>query len=137
MASKKWSDLRPETRRKYVAAGVTPQRFNAWNKKTPAQKREATRKAKAAGFSGTGREAFLKLRPHQISGSDPISVARAAMFAAFGDRPLYSPRGVTRYLLEVREEHGVERLKEIASLSPAQMDLDNRPFDRETSHYYH
>jgi hypothetical protein len=138
MAAKKWSQLRDSTKRKYRAAGVTPQRFNAWTKKTPAAKREETRKAKAAGFSGTGRERYLGLRPHQISGADHMTRAAAAFRAAFGDRPKYNPAGVYAYLRELREEEGLERIKEIADQSPAQIWDETYPnVSMEASHHYH
>ncbi|MEQ1651981.1 MAG: hypothetical protein ABL897_05800 [Hyphomicrobium sp.] len=128
----------PGTRRKYVAAGVTPQRFNAWGKKTPAQKRAEAAKAKAAGFSGSARERFLGLRPHQISGADPMTGAVAAFRAALGDRPKYNPAGVRRYLADLRENEGSERIREIAKQSPNEV-LENLypKVSAELAYHYH
>lgn len=138
MAAKKWSDLRPRTKRRYKAAGVTPAKFNAWYKKTPAQKRAATAAAKAAGFAGTGRERFLGLRPHQISGGDPTAAAFKALSAAFKDRPRYRPEGVRDYLARVRENEGLDRIKEIAGQSVAEVWAGTYPaVSKEESHHYH
>jgi len=138
MAAKKWSELRPGTQRKYRAAGVTPQRYNAWNKKTPAQKKAETAKAKAAGFTGTGRERYLGLRPHQISGADPMAGAERAFANAFGDRPKYNAAGVRAYLQGLREEEGVERIKEIAGATSNELwDQTFPKVSKEQSHHYH
>lgn len=138
MAHKKWSALRPDTKRKYKAAGVTPQRFNAWGKKTPAQKREATKKAKAAGFAGTGREAFLGLKPHQISGADPMQLAFKRLEETFGDRRKFNPAGVRSYLRAQKEEEGPEFIKELASQSKAEIEAYRYPGGKENeTHHYH
>jgi hypothetical protein len=137
MASKKWSDLRPGTKAKYRRAGVTPAKFNAWNKKTPAQKREYAAKAKAAGKAGTAREQFLGLRPNQISGADPMTLAARQLTLAFGDRPKFRAAGVREYLRQLKDDGDDERIKEIGRATPDTLDLDNKPYNRESSHHYH
>lgn len=49
---KLWSELKPNTKRKYKAAGVTPSKYNA-----------------ARSKRGEERRLYLGLRPHQISGA--------------------------------------------------------------------
>lgn len=137
MANKKWSELRPDTKRKYRAAGVSPAKYNAWNKKSAAQKRAATKTARDAGFSGTGREYYLGLRPHQISGASPMSRAVAAFKSAFGDRPKFRVAGVREYLARVKEEEGAERLRELAGQSEAELWAGVYPaVGKEESHHY-
>lgn len=138
MAAKKWSELRPGTKAKYKRAGVTPAKFNAWNKKTAAQKRELTKAAKAAGFKGTARERFLGLKANQISGSDPMAKAFHAMQEAFAMMPKYNPAGVRKYLAQLREEEGLDRIKEIAGQNADQVWAGTYPaVSKEASHHYH
>lgn len=76
---KKWSELKPGTQRKYKAAGVSPQRYNA-----------------SRAYKGAAREQFLGLKPNQISGLSAES-ARARAFESvrrvFGDATYSGRKG--------------------------------------------
>lgn len=56
MVARLWSSLAKRTKAKYTKQGVTPQRYNAWNKKTKEQKR-------ALKAKGVDRSGFLGLPP--------------------------------------------------------------------------
>lgn len=56
MVARLWSSLTKRTKAKYTKQGVTPQRYNAWNKKTKEQKR-------ALKAKGVDRSGFLGLPP--------------------------------------------------------------------------
>jgi len=95
---KKWSELKPGTKKKYKAAGVTPAKYNAWrNPKTQANAKK----------KGQTREQFLGLRPNQISGASKESFkaqARKNMERVFGAQPRFNPEGVRKFIAEVEPE---------------------------------
>lgn len=133
-AGKLWSELKPGTQRKYKAAGVTPQKFNAWrNPKTRAN----------AAKKGLKRWQFLGLEsPTKISGLSKESArarARENMRATFGDRPKYNDNGVAKYL----DGAALERLKAITYATQGElfdwaMTGDGEDFDDDFKGlYYH
>lgn len=128
-----WSELKPDTKRKYKAAGVTPAKFNAW--RDPAVRK----KAKAQGVA---RWQYLGLRgKNQISGASAesdLASAYSAFVAAFGDRPKFRPSGVREYLRTLADEEGRERIKELVGATPAQLWAETFPaVSKEASHHYH
>lgn len=125
-----WSELKPDTKRKYKAAGVTPAKFNAW--RDPAVRA----KAKKAGVE---RWQYLGLASkHKISGADMLAKAYANFERTFGSRPKFRPAGVREYLAGLREDEGNERIKELAQASSAELWDGTYPnTSKESSHHYH
>lgn len=107
----KWSELKPGTQRKYKAAGVTPQKFNAW--RDPRVRANAKRK-------GIERWQYLGLsNPQKISGlSKEAALAQAyrKIEAVFGDAvhgpkswtpgaPSFSSGGTRKWLHQIDPAH--------------------------------
>ena len=74
--SKRWAELSPRTKRRYAAQGVTPQRYNAANRR---------------GLRGLKRAEFLGVRPGSISGSVLKGTAFARVKKLIEKQPYQAP----------------------------------------------
>ena len=95
---KLWSELKPGTKRKYKAAGVSPQKYNAARK-----------------LRGETRRTYLGLRPHQISGpSTQGSVERAykRIRDVFGGSSTFEKFTSVRAWLKTLEKSHVRKIAE-------------------------
>lgn len=106
LLGKLWSELKPGTRRKYKAAGVSPQKYNA-----------------ARSKRGQARADYLGLRPHQISGVSTPAKQTALQRAfrrirdVFGTYAKFNPSRVHSWLTEISVAH----LTKLANASDAEI----------------
>jgi hypothetical protein len=130
-ARRLWRDLSPVTKKRYKAQGVTPSAYNAWNRKTPAQraalKAEFPNLTGPAAISEKGRrrrtiigDSFNTLKERATRNMIDVLSANASRL-----RPNHQAMGPSQER-RIRERINVMDRRELLLASTADLDLIRR-----------